>query len=200
MIASVLLAAALSSNCGEIVPLPSGGDYLNPDDRNKLLTVESFHFTKEVETLKGGASGTVGGDLDYTLERFPNHHRALAAMARYGLRHKGGRAPNTRYPVECYFERALRFNPRDVQVHNLYAGYLLALKLDDAALAQLEQVVEIDPENATAHYNLGLLHARRKAYQKAREHAAKAYARGFPLQGLKNKLVAAGQWEAGPQD
>lgn len=194
MIATFLLAAALSSSCGEVVTLPSGGDYLNPADHNKLLTVESFHFTKDVETLTRGASGTVGGDLHYTLERFPNHHRALAAMARYGLRHKGINPPGARYPVECYFERALRFNPRDVQVHNLYAGYLLALKLDDQALEQLEKVVEIDPDNATAHYNLGLLHFKRKAYKKAREHAGQAYSRGFPLPGLKNKLIEAKQW------
>ena len=195
MILSALLASAVALNCGELVQLASGGDYLNPADHNKLLTVESFHFTKDVETLTRGSSGTVVGDLDYTLERFPNHHRALAAMARYGLRHKGVPQPGTHRPIECYFERALRFNPRDVQVHNLYAGYLLALKRDDDALAQLEKVIEFDPDNATAHYNLGLLYVKRKAYAKAREHAEKAYARGFPLQGLKNKLVEARQWQ-----
>lgn len=194
MIAIVLLTAALSSECGELVALASGGDYLDPKDRNKLLTVEQFHFTREVEDLRRGVSGTLAGDLDYTLERFPNHHRALAAMARYSLRHQGQARPGTRYPVECYFKRALRFNPRDVQVHNLYAGYLLAHKRDDEALALLEKVVELDPGNATAHYNLGLLQFKRKAYKRAREHAEQAYSRGFPLQGLKNKLVEARQW------
>ena len=193
MIVSTLLAAAVAASCGELVPLASGGDYLNPADHNKLLTVESFHFTKEVETLVRGASGTVAGDLDYTLERFPNHHRALATMVRYARR-KGSSQPGTRYPVECYFERALRFNPRDVQVHNLYAGFLLAQKRDNEALAQLQKVVEFDPANATAHYNLGLLYFKRKAYEKSREHAQQAYSRGFPLQGLKNKLEQAKKW------
>ena len=46
----------------------------------------------------------------------------------------------------------------------------------------------------TAHYNLGLLYVRKKDYDKARASADKAYGAGFPLPGLKNKLLEAGQW------
>ena len=35
----------------------------------------------------------------------------------------------------------------------------------------------------------------REQYDEARVHARKAYARGFPLPALKNKLLEAGQWK-----
>ena len=37
-------------------------------------------------------------------------------------------------------------------------------------------------------------HLKKKEYEKASAHAQKAYALGFPLPGLKNKLKAAGKW------
>jgi Tfp pilus assembly protein PilF len=52
------------------------------------------------------------------------------------------------------------------------------------------------PDDAVVNYNLGLLFAERKDYAQALPLAEKAYSLGFPLPGLKNKLVAAGQWPA----
>jgi tetratricopeptide (TPR) repeat protein len=189
MIELIVLAAALASDCGSPARLASGGDYLDPADRGKLSVVEQFHFNADVEALRRGQSGTVGGDLSYTLERFPNHHRALSAMARLSLRDKSPHPRDAAHSIDCYFLRALSMNKRDAQVRSTYAAYLLAVKREDEALAQLEAVIESDPENATAHYNLGLLHFRRKNYDKARSHAEEAYSRGFPLEGLKNKLA-----------
>lgn len=170
--------------------MASGGDYLNPADRGKLGVVEQFHFNANVEALRGGQSGTIGGDIGYLLERFPNHHRALSAMARLALRDKSSQPRGASHSIDCYFQRALSMNARDAQVRSIYAAYLLALKRDDEALAQLEAVIESHPEDATAHYNLGMLHFKRKDYGKARTHADAAYARGFPLEGLKNKLAS----------
>lgn len=189
MIELMVLAAALASDCGAPARLASGGDYLNPADRGKLSVVEQFHFNADVEGLRRGQSGSVGSDIGYTLDRFPNHHRALAALARLALREKTPQPRGAAYPVDCYFLRALSMNGRDAQVRSTYAAYLLGAKREDEALAQLEAVIESDPANATAHYNLGLLHFKRKDYDKARTHAQEAYSRGFPLEGLKNKLA-----------
>ena len=54
------------------------------------------------------------------------------------------------------------------------------------------------PEQATIQYNLGLMYVKKKEYEKASAHAQKAYALGFPLPGLKNKLKAAGKWKEPP--
>jgi tetratricopeptide (TPR) repeat protein len=187
-------ATIAGETCAPYVKHDPGGDYTNADDRAGLPVVEQFHFTPSVEGLIRGASGPLGGDISYTLEHFPNHHRALAAMTRLALRDKSRKPHGARYTVDCFFDRALRYTPKDARVHSLYGGYLLALGRADDALEQLEQAAELEPENPTSHYNLGLLYLKKKDYDKARASAEKAYGMGFPLEGLKNKLIAAGQW------
>ena len=130
----VTLAVAATLHAGEAVaqmapvantvPSECGGpgvanaygpfDYTNPTHfRENLPIVETYHFTMEVETLQAGATGThPGGDLDYTLRAFPNHHRALYAMGRYQLMHEDMViAPEARWTADCYFQRAIAFRP-----------------------------------------------------------------------------------------
>ena len=72
--------------CGVLQNAYGPFDYRDPvSKRDNLPIVESFHFTPDVESLRHGRSGSVLGDLRYTLRAFPNHHRALKSMARYGL-------------------------------------------------------------------------------------------------------------------
>lgn len=186
--------ARAADDCPAYVKHDPGGDYTNPEDRQGLAVVENFHFTQNVERLVRGASGALGADISYTLEHFPNHHRALAAMSRLALRDKNRKPHGARYTIECFFDRALRYRPDDARVHALFGAYLLALGQTDAALEQLEHSARLEPENPTAHYNLGLLYVKKKDYDKARSSAQKAYGMGFPLPGLKNKLTAAGEW------
>lgn len=186
------------AGCEDYVPHKPGGDYTNAEDRKGLSVVEQYHFTASVEGLIKGASGPLGGDIGYTLDRFPNHHRALAAMSKLALRDKNRKPHGARYTIDCYFERAVRFRPQDARVRTLYGSYLLAVGQADGALSQLEQAAVLEPDNPTAHYNLGLLYLQKKDYAKARSSAHKAYSQGFPLEGLKNKLSAAGQWQ--PQE
>jgi tetratricopeptide (TPR) repeat protein len=187
-------AAHAADDCPAYVKHDPGGDYTNADDRQGLAVVENFHFTPNVERLVRGATGAVGADISYTLEHFPNHHRALAAMSRLALRDKNRKPHGARYTIECYFDRALRYRPDDARVHALYGSYLLALGQTASALEQLEQAARLEPDNATAHYNLGLLYVKTKDYEKARASAQKAYSMGFPLPGLKKQLAAAGEW------
>ena len=134
----------------------------------------------------------------YTLEHFPNHHRALASMAKLGLRQKSAQPHGARYTVSCYFERAIAFAPHDVTARMVYGNYLLATGQDAMALEQLDAASRLAPEQATVQYNLGLMYVKKKEYDKASVHAQKAYALGFPLPGLKNKLKAAGKWREPP--
>ncbi|MBA5687296.1 tetratricopeptide repeat protein [Rugamonas apoptosis] len=187
------------ADCGPLIHNEIGGDYTNANDRKTLGVVEQFHFTPDVEHLIRGASGKLGDDIGYTLDHFPNHHRALAAMARLALRDKTSKPLGARYTVECYFDRALRTRADDPQVHSLFGGYLLALGNLDAALDQLREAARLAPENATNQYNLGLLYLRKQNYAEALACAHAAYAKGYPLPGLKNKLAAAGQWRDAPK-
>lgn len=170
-------------------------DYTDPaNKKNKLPIVENHHFNKNVENLISGTTGAIGADLDYTLRAFPNHHRALSAISRLSLRDKQSKPRGASHSTFCYFERATRFKPDDAMVRSLYAGHLLALGKLDMALEQLNIAIQIDPENPTFNYNLGLLYFERKDYKKAEDFARKAYSQNFPLPGLKNKLIKVGKW------
>jgi tetratricopeptide (TPR) repeat protein len=162
---------------------------------NNLHLVESAHFTPEVEALiKGGSTGYVGGDLDYTLRAYPNHHRALITVMRYGERTKSSQPPGLRYTVDCYFQRAIRFRPDDSLARMLYATYLLKNADQKAASSQLERASEFAGDSAFTHYNIGLIYLDARNYELALREAHKAYGLGFPRQDLKQKLVDAGKW------
>lgn len=199
MSASVSLhAAPTTTYCGDLKSSFGPFDYTNSENRSNLEVVENFHFTKNVEQLTKGNTGTVGGDLAYTLATFPNHHRALMAFSKLVLRDKKLRPEGARYSIECYFDRAMRFKPDDGIVRMIYGIYLLKSGDLGKAIDQLNEANRLQPENANINYNLGLLYMKKKDYQQAKIHAKKAYALGFPLQGLKNMLSEAGHWNEPP--
>ena len=154
-----------------------------------------FHFTSDVENLRAGATGTIGADLNYTLLMFPNHHRALAAMGKLAQRDKTLKPKGAQFSIECFFDRAIRFKPNDAMVRMVYATYLLQAAQPDRATEQLALAAELQPDDPTINYNLGLLYVKKKDYEQARTHAKKAYEQGFPLPGLRNQLIQAGKWE-----
>ena len=189
-------AAAQAANyCGD---LENGYGPLDYRLRVGLEVVEKYHFTAKVEAGIDGVSSYLGDDLSYTLLAIPNHPRALSTMAKVGLRDKTLKVAHAKYPVECYFDRALRFTPDDGTVYGIYGNYLFALGRTDEALKRLKSAVELMPTDATINYNIGLVYLQKKDYPNALRHAETAYELGFPLPGLKNKLLAAGHWKDKP--
>lgn len=195
--------------CGDIANAFGPFDYRDPTVRQgqspPLFLVESAHFTPEVESLIGGHSGYLWGDLDYTLRAFPNHHRALYAFTRYEIRerqkskqsgqpyqpHEANGRPIT---AECYFDRAIRWRPDDPTVRLLYGLYLQLIGKLDQALVQYKLSEKIQPKSADLNYNMGLLYFDLKQYSLAKQYAQKAYQLGYPLPGLRKKLAGVGQW------
>ena len=195
VLAFALPAAAqmAPSQCGPLVNAFGPYDY-RIDRGDKLFLVESAHFTPEVEALIRGKSGYLGGDLDYTLRAFPNHHRALISMMRFGDRVKGHRVPNAQYDVECYFVRAVTFRPDDSTARMLFATFLNSKSRKAEALKQLDLVQTRAGDNAFTHYNLGLVYFEGGAYDKALAQAHRALELGFPRLELANQLKAANRW------
>jgi len=146
------------------------------------------------QLIAGQSTANVGGDIAFVLNTFPNHHRALHAMSRLALRYNTPKPPGAKYSVLCYFDRAVRFKPDDAMVRSLYSGHLVKIKKMDLALEQLLFATDIEPDNPTIHYNLGLLYLKKKDYDNALRFAKKAYAHDFPLPGLKKKLMKLGKW------
>lgn len=181
--------------CGELEQEFGPWDYTNPvHATERLPKVEEHHFTTDVEVLIKGVKGPIWGDLDYTLRAFPNHHRALYAAVRYWLLPDTPRQGTYHYTTDCYLKRAVAFKPGDGTVYMIYGIFLHRQgKLPDA-LEKYRRAIKLMPNSAEAHYNLGLLHADMREYKDAKKHAKRAYALGYPLSGLKDRLRSVGAW------
>lgn len=164
--------------------------------------VEGAHFPPVVEALIRGNRGYLGGDIDYTLRASPNHHRALVAATRYAEKFGTLKPPpNMRYPIECYYERAIRFRRDDEIVRMLYAQFLIKQNRPAEAADQLKVAEELAGQNGFTHHNIGLLYLEMKRYDEALLQAHKALALGFERPLLKQGLEAAGRWrEPTPAD
>lgn len=189
---SPLVRAQDVPGCGNLRNAYGPFDYRDPvNKRDNLPIVETFHFTPDVESLRHGNTGTVLGDLRYTLRAFPNHHRALAAIARYAI--GGGRFPvdDSIPSAECYFLRAIAFTPDDAAVHVIYANFLFKTGEREKAREQYEDALRIEPESIEINYVAGLFFVDIGDLPRARKLAAVAYGGGYPLPGLKKRLEAA---------
>jgi Tfp pilus assembly protein PilF len=192
MLASPAQADVMDA-CGGLDNSYGPWDYTNAAHRaQKIPIVDQYHFNADVENLIQGQSGSIMGDLDYTLRAVPNHHRALYSVAKYQL--AGGKTEGFR-TADCYFDRAMRFKPDDGMVYLVYGIYLQRRGKAAEAEQNYRRAVELAPDNAEVHYNVGLYYVGLKNYPLAREHAKRAYELGYTLPGLRRKLEQAGEWE-----
>jgi tetratricopeptide (TPR) repeat protein len=186
--------------CGSLDNPYGPFDYTNPTHRrDKLPIVEKFHFSGLVYRLEGGMTNTTpAGDLDYTLRAFPNHHLALDAMARLHRREKSDHVEQSRYSLSCWFDRARRFAPDDPAVLLIEGIHFLAVGDLDPAERALLGAIKLDPNSPEIAYNLGLLYERKGDFDQATKYAVMAYHKGYPLPGLKRKLIKKGVWTDEP--
>jgi len=184
------------SPCGPVkLPGQTYGPFDYVTDRPRLGVVEQFHFTPKVEALIGGSSGYLGEDLSYTLNTFPNHHRALAAAMAYAARTHSAQPPYMRLSVECYFDRALRFRPYDTVVRTLFGIYLGSLNRVPEALTQLDAAARFAEDNGLSHHNIGMAYLDLGQTEAALREAHKAIQLGYPGTQLVERLKRANQWK-----
>ena len=171
----------------------ASADYLV--EKHQVAQSEQYHFTPEVEALiRGKSTATIGSDIHWMLDLYPNHHRALVAMMRLGEKQKTPMPGGAKYTVDCYFERAVRFRPDDMISRMLYASFLAKNGRRADAAAQLDVVNKNASDNPFTHYNLGLIYLEMQEYDKALTQAHKAKELGFGRAELRDKLKAAGKW------
>ena len=187
---------AQTSACG---PLRSQGQYGPFDyrtDLDKLPLVLTAHFTPEVEALiRGTTNGRPGGDIDYTLRAIPNNPRALMSMMLLGEKEKTTQPSGSRYTVECWFDRAIRFRPDDSTVRMVYTMFLTKNNRKAEAMQQLDSILVTAKDNPFTYFNVGLLYLDMQESGKALVQAHKAMALGLPRTELRDKLKALGKWE-----
>jgi tetratricopeptide (TPR) repeat protein len=189
-------AVAQQMDCGNPFDKVSNGPYdYRTAAADKKAMVEGRHFNADVRMMRrGSTTKNLAGDIAYTLNVFPNHPEALMTMAEWSIRSRRNPPEGTRYTVECWFERGIRFRPDDPMVRMTYGIYLFRKAQPKKAVEQFEAALEQGGDSPNLRYNLGLAYVEVRDYAKARENAHRAYAEGFSLPGLKEKLVRAGQW------
>lgn len=189
-------AATMNPACGDPFHNNYGPfDYRTASTQTKY-TVEHFHFTPKVASLKGGESTVViGADIAYTLRAFPNHPRALMAMAELARREKTPMPVGAGFPISCWYERAIEFRPDDGVVRTIIGIELLKDGKASDAIEQLEKARALNPGDANVPYNLGLAYFDLGDYDKSLKYAKEAYKAGFPLPGLRHKLQKMHKWQ-----
>jgi len=196
--AIILLGPCISAaqNCGSLDN--PYGPFNYRTQAEQLKVVEHFHFSSDVANLRRGTTGSVGQDLDYTLRASPNHPKALIAMIRLGEKLKTETPSGSRYSIECWLDRAVRFSPEDAIVRMIFADYLTKRNRKTEALHQIEKVIENGVDNPMSHYNLGMLLADLGEYDRALEQAHIALEMGVQQSALRDRLKAAGKWQDPP--
>jgi tetratricopeptide (TPR) repeat protein len=116
-------------------------------------------------------------------------------MMRLGEKENTPKPNGSRYSVECWFDRALRFRPDDTTVRMIYSTYLSKNKRIPEAVAQLEQASTIAKDNSFTHYNIGLIYFDMKIYDQALAQAHRASALGFSRTELRDMLESVKQWQ-----
>jgi tetratricopeptide (TPR) repeat protein len=157
--------------------------------------VETHHFPPQTEMLIRPLQRHFGSDIAYTLQRYPNHHRALATIVRLGEREGTDQPQGSPRTIECWFNRAARFAPDDPVVRGLYADYLARRSRPEEAAEQLIWMERAAAGNPLTHYNIGLLYTEIKKYEEALTQAHKALELGMPnIDELRRRLMQSGHW------
>jgi hypothetical protein len=187
-------AAQQASSCGSLSNHYGPFDYRT--QRHRLQVVEEYHFTTEVETLlRGKSSSSAAADISYLMRTSPNHHRGLIAIMRLSEKTRSPQPQHLQYPVECYFERAIRFKQDDTVVRVLYAQYLHRAKRTVEGLSQLQAASHFAGDNALSHFNIGLAYLELGDDARALERAHRARALGLERPELEERLKAKGAWK-----
>ncbi len=186
-------------SCGPMREVQTEGgriDYRLKDSsalvKKGVSDLDRYHTSLAAQELRSGSLyRSVKDNLDFTLRHSPNHHQALQVLIQYDK--AGGKVWD--FPqVECYLSWAQEFAADDPDVWLLGGYYFWTKKKFADAEVWYRRAVELNPDSADAHYNLGLLYVQKADYEQALEHAHAAYARGYPLPGLRTKLEKAGHW------
>jgi tetratricopeptide (TPR) repeat protein len=199
----VAIAQTGNQNCGNpFVNHYGPHDFRNTTPASRKL-VEEFHFTIGIETLtrpKNTVFHEMAQDVEYTLGVFPNHPRALNTMVRLSERWKRDPPPGTKFSVECWFDRAVRFRPDDTVVRSLYAQWLYKRQRKDQAVRQLKIAQEHARENALSQYNIGLVAFEVGDFDLALQLAHEARRLGFPREDLATLLKKVNRWVDPPSE
>lgn len=193
LVLSFPASALLPAECGSLTNGYGPYDYTNYEDfTQRLQIVEINHLTPDVLALKNAGPHALlappGGGLEYTLRAFPNHHKALEALIRLSMRDKSAKPAGMPHTVDCYFLRAMEFQPKDAMIPMLYGVYQYRMQKYKESMEWYRRAEQMGTPSPELHYNMGLTAFKMNDIDTARTYAAKAYEKGYPLPWLRNAL------------
>ena len=162
-----------------------------------LLNVETHHFTAQVEQLIRGVTtdaATMGKDVGYVLGVFPNHHRALLTMMRLSERDGNDQPRASGRPMECWFDRAVRYATDDTVARLLYAMWLRKKGRAEDSLAQTRAAEGIAGDSPLTHFNVGMSYFELGKFEQAVAAAKRAQELGLNKPELVDRLKGVNQW------
>ena len=178
-----------SKNSAEFAAHPHWDYYLTSSHpTGRLSSVESFHLKPAFDLLAQDKLEYAYDELVFILLWFPNHPKALDLMTQVATRAKQPQV------AEKHFRDAFELYPNRAQTHMLYGNFLSKNGQRDKAIESYKRAIELDPNYAEGHYNLGLAYYHQKKYDLANTHAQTAYGYGYPLPGLERMLKEKKAW------
>lgn len=127
-----------------------------PSVKQLLILVEAFHVnTKSIKVnFREGHYDPVIGDMKYTLEKFPNHPKALLMLSSLAILTK-----SIALPIPFY-EKALKLYPQYALTHAQYGKYLADIGRVSAGIAHLQEALSIEPSLSVAQKWLASIRAK----------------------------------------
>lgn len=138
-----------------------------------LALVTKYHADKAYGWIRDGRLNDAIEDLRYTLDRFPNHPKALQTM---GLVSQLIKKPAM---AITYYQKALTQYPQYASTHAQYGQYLLSIGDIDKAVESLKRGVEIDPKLVGGYVLLAHAYSKQGNSELASEAAARAKELGY---------------------
>lgn len=154
----------------------------------RLQSVEQYHLQPAIDLLAQQKFEYAYDELVFILAWFPNHPKALNLLTQLTTR------VNQPQVAERHFRDAFGLYPDRAPTHMLYGNFLSKSGQRDKAIESYKRAIELDPNYAEGHYNLGLAYYHLKKYDLANRHAQTAYAYGYPLPGLERLLKQKKAW------
>lgn len=154
----------------------------------RLQSVEQYHLQPAIDLLAQQKYEYAYDELVFILAWFPNHPKALNLLTQLTTR------VNQPQVAERHFRDAFGLYPERAPTHMLYGNFLSKSGQRDKAIESYKRAIELDPNYAEGHYNLGLAYYHQKKYDLANQHAQTAYAYGYPLPGLERLLKGKKAW------
>lgn len=203
------VAKAGEMECGALTTHFGPWDFYDPANhkrtgaafQGRVKIVTGKHLTKNMLRLKRGSTALdIMQDLDYTLRAIPNHPQALDLASRFSYQRSISESFKKRQKkltltAECYFDRAFRLTPTRAEVWMIYGIHNHRFKNYKKAISNYLKANKLGLDSPEINYYLGLSYFADADYDNARKQATKAYDGGYPLEGLKNKLVRINQWK-----